>query len=188
MRTRRRLLATLIMGLLIFAARGGAAPVTPGTCEAHAEFHDLDFWAGDWDVYDSASNEKVGTSLIRKILKGCALSVDWRDSEDGSEIQEVFFYETARSTWHQVWISDAGPTKERQSTGEHAKGSWRFIGEVRQLDGRTHLDRSTVTALPAGRVHQVIDVSYDGGETWRKTFDGEYRPGKRSGSAATANP
>ena len=40
-------------------------------CES-SEFHQLDFWIGDWDVV-GASGEKIGANRIDRILKGCAV-------------------------------------------------------------------------------------------------------------------
>ncbi|MGH9440978.1 MAG: hypothetical protein ACRD16_01760 [Thermoanaerobaculia bacterium] len=165
-------LAAAIMGLSAARlARAGAA----GLCESDPAFHRLDFWVGDWDVYDSGTSVKAGSSALKKILKGCAISVDWLEADGKGEIQELFFYEKARDLWHQVWISDAGPTKERRATAGGPAGSLRFLGDVLMLDGRSYLDRSTVTPMPAGGVHQLIEISRDGGSTWQATFDAVYR-------------
>jgi hypothetical protein len=159
------------------------ARAEPAPCEADSSFHRLDFWVGDWDVYDP-SGAPAGRSVLEKILKGCAISVDWHEADGSGEIREIFFYEKARKTWHQVWISDAGPTKERGSIEEGPGGSVRFLGEIHELDGRSHLDRSTVTPGKDGGVHQLIEVSTDGGSSWRTVFEGEYRPRGRPPAVA----
>jgi len=162
-----------VMLAVLSSSRGLAADASP--CEADPAFHRLDFWIGDWDVYDSPGGGKAGRSVSKKILRGCAVSVDWNEANGSGEIQETFFYEKARRTWHQIWISDAGPTKERRSIEDGPGGSLRFLGEVLALDGRSYLDRSTVTPIHDGRVHQTIETSRDRGATWRTVFDGEYR-------------
>ena len=158
---------------IVFPAPGAGAEASP--CQADPAFRRLDFWIGDWYVYDSPGGGKAGRSVLKKILRGCAVSVDWTEADGSGEIQETFFYEKARKTWHQVWISDAGPTKERRSIDDGPAGSLRFLGEVLQLDGRSYLDRSTVTPTKDGRVRQVIEMSRDRGATWRTVFEGEYR-------------
>jgi len=164
------------LGIAVLLAGGAwAAPPPPAPCEADPAFHRLDFWIGEWDVVDPATDERLGTSVLRKILRGCAITVDWHEADGSGEIQETFFYEKARKTWRQVWISDAGPTKERRSIDDRPEGSVRFLGEVLQLDGKSHLDRSTVTPLQNGRVRQTIEISRDGGSTWQPMFAGEYR-------------
>jgi hypothetical protein len=39
----------------------------------------------------------------------------------------------------------------------------------------SHMDRTTLTPLAGGRVHQVIEISRDGGKNWETVFDAEYR-------------
>jgi hypothetical protein len=48
------------------------------------------------------------------------------------------------------------------------------------LDGGSHLDRTTLTPLPGGRVHQVIEISRDAGKTWEIAFDAEYRQAQQN--------
>jgi len=167
----------ILASLLAGAAR--AALPAPSPCETDSGFRALDFWVGKWNVYDSGTGERAGTSVLKRILRGCAVSVDWHDADGGGEIEELFFYEKARKTWHQVWISDTGPVKERHSIDGLPDGSVRFLGEVLRLDGTSYLDRSTVTPLASGGVHQRIEISRDGGKMWQTTFDGEYRRARR---------
>lgn len=172
-------LANLAVFLAAASSRAGVPPPpAPSPCETDAAFRTLDFWVGKWDVYDTETGKLAGTSVLRKILRGCAISVDWHDSDDGGEIEELFFYDKARRTWNQAWVSDAGPTKERHSIEGLPDGSVRFLGEVIRLDGTSCLDRSTVTPLPGGSVHQRIEISRDGGKSWEPAFDGEYRRAK----------
>jgi hypothetical protein len=70
---------------------------------------------------------------------------------------------------------DAGPIKEKLLVEEMIGGGIRFQGEILHLDGKSHLDRTTLTPLPGGRVHQVIEVSRDAGKTWEAVYDAEYR-------------
>jgi len=74
-----------------------------------------------------------------------------------------------------VWVTDAGPIKEKQVIEELKDGSVRFQGEIPHLDGSSHLDRTTLTPLPGSRVHQVIEISRDAGKNWETVFDAEYR-------------
>ncbi len=135
--------------------------------------HQLDFWVGEWEVFDGENN-RVGTSVLAKAMNGCAIDVHWLDP-DGSKVWEIFYYEIASKTWKQVWIGDNGATKERVRVDQLKDGSVRFLGEVRHRDGTSHQDRSTVTPVAGGNVHQVIETSSDGGRTWAVSFDAEYR-------------
>ncbi|MGD8867748.1 MAG: hypothetical protein PVI01_08960 [Gemmatimonadales bacterium] len=46
-----------------------------------------------------------------------------------------------------------------------------FQGEIPLPDGRTYLDRTTLTPLDGDRIRQVIEISGQAGVTWRTTFD-----------------
>ena len=94
---------------IVFPAPGAGAEASP--CQADPAFRRLDFWIGDWDVYDSPGGGKAGRSVLKKILRGCAVSVDWTEADGSGEIQETFFYEKARKTWHQVWSRTPAPRK-----------------------------------------------------------------------------
>jgi hypothetical protein len=72
-------------------------------------------------------------------------------------------------------VTDAGPIKEKVLSGEMKDGGVRFQGEILHPDGKSHLDRTTLTPMPDGRVHQVIEISRNAGKTWETVFDAEYR-------------
>ena len=147
-------------------------PVTAG-CEEPA-YHTLDFWVGEWEVFDSQDGSKAGQSDLKKVLQGCAIQVDWVGSE-GEHIKELFYYYKPKQQWIQVWVGDNGGAKQRQFVERSKDGSVRFQGEVALTAGGSYLDRSTVTPVRNGRVHQVIEISRDGGKTWQRRFDAEYR-------------
>jgi len=152
-----------------------AAEPHPSVCQQDSAYRQLDFWIGHWDVFNTGDGSKAGTSAIEKVLGGCALAVQWQETDGSGEVREVFYYQRAKKLWRQVWISDAGPTKERGLLDAQPGGVLIFQGEVPQLDGGSHLDRSTVKALPDGRIHQIIAISRDGGKTWQSVFEAEYR-------------
>ena len=155
-----------------------AAEPHPSVCQQDPAYRQLDFWIGHWDVFNTADGSKAGSSVIERVLGGCALTVQWQEADGSGEVRELFYYQKAKKLWHQVWISDAGPTKERVLVDVRTGGALVFQGEVPQLDGGSHLDRSTVKALPDGHIHQIIEISRDSGKTWQSAFDAEYRKQK----------
>lgn len=84
-----------------------------------------------------------------------------------------------RCHWKQVWVTESarrpGGVKEKHLLASLPDGGVRFQGEIRQPGGRILLDRTTLAPLPGGEVRQLIEVSADGGETWRPAFDARYR-------------
>jgi hypothetical protein len=147
----------------------------PHPCEGDPVYHKLDFWVGKWDVYDNHDGTLNGTDIVEKIVGGCALIENWREADGSGEGKSLFYFEQTKKVWKQVWVTDAGPIKEKQLVLE-GKDSIRFQGEIPHPDGGSHLDRTTLTPLAGGRVHQVIEISRDAGKTWTNAFDADYRP------------
>ncbi len=145
-------------------------------CEGDSTYRQLDFWVGDWSVY--VGDTLVGTNRISKVLRGCAVVEEWRDS-DGGEGRSLFYVEPALHQWKQVWVTDAalhfGGLKEKHLVSRLAGGGVRFQGELRRPDGRLILDRTTLTPAAGGQVRQLIEISTDGGTSWHATFDARYR-------------
>ena len=161
---------------LILAAAQVAATGAP--CAAEPHLHALDFWLGEWAVFEQ--DQKVGSNSIRSILGGCAIVESWRDVE-GNEGRSLFFPLPGESRWKQVWVTDhartVGGTKEKLEDVAYTKaGRVRFEGSYPgHASGERIQDRTTLTQEPDGSVRQVIEVSRDGGATWRATFDAIYR-------------
>ncbi len=140
-------------------------------CEADPAYHKMDFWLGSWVAF--AEGKKDGTDRIEKTLNGCALMENW-DDVDGHQGKSLFYYNPVTGKRKQVWVTDAGPLKEKLEVDAPGKGSVRFQGEIPMRDGGTILDRTTLTPLPGDRVHQVIEQSHDGGKTWEVGYDATY--------------
>jgi hypothetical protein len=154
-------------------ATGQPKSIAASACD-EPPYHALDFWIGEWNVFDSADGSKAGESSIQRILKGCAIEVN-RVGAEGEKVKELFYYNKPEHEWIQVWVGDGGATKQRQLLERSESAAVRFQGKVVHMDGRSHLDRSTVTPLPGRRVRQVIDLSRDQGNSWQVVFDAEYR-------------
>jgi hypothetical protein len=171
------LLFTLSITTSLRAQAGGGTPALPQPhpCEGEPAYHKLDFWVGNWDVYDNHDGTLNGTDVVEKIVGGCALVENWREADGSGEGKSLFYYQKAGKQWKQVWVTDAGPIKEKRLIEELNGGGVRFQGEIPHLDGTSHFDRTTLTPLASGRVHQVIEISRDAGKTWETIFDAEYR-------------
>ena len=162
-------LALLMFTLSSTSNVSGQSPI-PG-CHDPA-YGKLDFWIGHWDVY--VDGKLDGTDVVEKILKDCALVENWREADGSGEGKSLFYYVAATKSWKQVWVTDAGPLKEKQLIAEFPDGGVRFQGEIPHAEGKSHLDRTTLTPLPGGKVHQVIEISRDGGKSWQVNYDGQY--------------
>jgi len=160
--------------LLMLVLSGIAVPAAAQSpsCRDLPAYHQLDFWIGEWKVL--VGGQQVGTNRIESVLDGCAVFEHWRDGR-GREGKSLFYYSAEHRRWQQVWVTAIpGGIKEKAAVEGAPPGGIRLQGLVRQVDGSTVLDRTTLTPLPEGQVRQHIEVSGDGGRTWRTTFDAVY--------------
>jgi len=147
-------------------------------CKESPRMHALDFWLGHWDV--SQDGQLVGTNTVKTTLDGCAIFEHWRDAAGGQGMS-LFYYFRGAARWKQVWVTEqalaVGGTKEKSEQVEFtANGRIRFQGQYPAHEHeRTITDRTTLTREQDGTVRQVIEISRDGGHTWRTIFDAVYR-------------
>ncbi len=168
---RRWHVAALAFALAVAVPANAQAPAcadTPG-------FHALDFWIGDWQVF--VDTVEVGRNRITPILGGCAVREEWT-ATGGGRGESLFYYLPATDQWKQVWVTDRatarGGVKEKTLIERLDGGAVRFQGSIPVAGGGTYLDRTTLTPLADGRIRQLIEISTDGGRTWRATFDAVY--------------
>ena len=79
------------------------------------EFRQFDFWVGEWVVHDSTGKE-VGKNTITRVEGGCALTERWTSSS-GTTGRSLNYYSLADSSWHQVWVDNAGTVLELKGSG-----------------------------------------------------------------------
>lgn len=170
-------LAALLTSVL-FSASAQTPRARPASCDKDPTYHKLDFWLGDWDVFDLKSGERDGTNRIEKTLKSCAILENWTEASDHSEGKSLFYVVRATGTWKQIWVEDSGGTKEKRLLDSYVGEGVRFQGEIPHKDGTSHLDRTTLLPMSGGRVRQTIEISRDAGKTWATVYDAEYRPKK----------
>ncbi len=164
--------AAFVAGALVSAA-AAAQPSSP--CRATEISRNLDFWLGDWDVY--VGSTLAGRDIVERTLGGCAVTERWRDS-GGGEGMSLFALDARRQLWTQTWVTDdssmPGGIKVKVMRAR-APGTTTFQGEIEGKAGAVYYDRTILTALPGGRVHQQIQVSRDG-VAWRTGLEATYVP------------
>ena len=142
-----------------------AAPAKPPAdpC-AVPEFHQFDFWAGQWDVY-GPKGKQVANSLIEKVY-GCGIRENWMPFGGGGSLN---IYIPTDKHWEQFWI-DSGGTRATFIGG--LKGKEMVI----QGEWAGPLVRITYTPNADGSVRQYGEQSTDSGKTWAPSFDLLYKP------------
>ncbi len=103
----RSLFVLSIVGeILLSMASLGAKSVTSVPCSA-PEYHEFDFWLGDWDSFDFGTSKKDARVRVNRILDGCVIHEDYQ-SVDGHKGESFSIYDASRRVWHQSWVTNRG--------------------------------------------------------------------------------
>ena len=167
----------MIDGIAIAALLAASQAQAPANalCRATEVARNLDFWIGDWDVY--VGTGLAGRDTVERILGGCGITERWRDTA-GGEGMSLFAFDSRKDLWTQTWITGDSSVPggiKFKVLRVHTPASTTFQGEIEGQSGAVYYDRTILTALPGGRVHQEIEVSRDG-VSWRSGFDAVYVP------------
>jgi hypothetical protein len=159
-----------VVGLSAWPAVQAPAATASHPCSA-AEFRQFDFWTGRWDVFGPAG-KLAGHNTIASVQGGCALAENWTGADGGTGMS-LNFYDPADRRWHQSWMGSEGGAL-RLVGG--LKGSAMVLASdpVVRPGGTAVVNRITWTPLADGTVHQLWEVSRDGGRGWQVVFDGKY--------------
>jgi hypothetical protein len=143
----------------------------PVACSA-PEYHQFDFWIGDWD----ASNVDVPTTLearlrVDRILEGCVLREDYQDVH-GHKGQSFSIYDASREMWHQTWVTNRGELLLLDGTFQDGE----IVLSGHDIEnGRPTEIRGTWKSENGG-VRETAVRSLDNGKTWQPWFDLILRP------------
>ena len=168
---------SLVVAMILLAPQIAFAE-TAQVCRDGSNAKALDFWVGDWRVTDAKDASFQGEDRVERVLGGCAVIENWTGADANDQGKSLFFYDAGTHRWDQVWVtldtSRPGGLKQKSLVAVTPEGGTRFQGNLALPDGRTILDRTTLTPMKDGRVHQVIEDSKDGGTTWAVSFDAIY--------------
>lgn len=170
-----------LSGLFLFSpALTFAQETETSVCRATPEGRALDFWVGEYEVVSNDETaEFYGSNVIETTLNGCAIIENWT-SRDGGEGKSLFYFDAPANTWTQVWVtpdtSQPWGLKVKKMVGLYETGAIRFQSQQDLGEGKSYLDRTTLTPMEDGSFQQLIEISRDGGNTWQATFDAIYQP------------
>jgi hypothetical protein len=134
----------------------------------------FDFWLGTWDVF-SPDGRRVGTNRIEALLEGRVLQEHWQGN-GGITGTSLNARDATTGRWHQTWVDSSGSVLLLD--GEPRHGGMVLEGLTPNEADPTLSDRNRITWTPSAdgdEVHQLWEVSADGGATWTIAFDGRYR-------------
>jgi hypothetical protein len=137
----------------------------PVSCTA-AEFHQFDFWIGDWDVFDAGASTPSAHVIVDRILDGCVVREDYQGA-NGLRGQSLSIYDQSRQVWHQSWVTNRGQVLVIEGG---LRGNEMILTGVDSSKGPKGRVRGGWTPI-GGNVHEVAATSEDDGKTWTPWFD-----------------
>jgi hypothetical protein len=158
--------------LLSMIPLGAESPIS-APCSA-PEYHQLDFWLGDWDSFDFATSTKDARIRVELILDGCVIHEDYQ-STDGHKGESFSIYDASRKVWHQSWLTNRGQLLIIE--GNLEDGAMVLAGVDRTSSGEERHVRGIWKPVDGG-VRESAFTSIDGGKTWKPWFDLMFRPHK----------
>lgn len=163
------------LGLVIGVVAALASAAASAACES-ADHHRLDFWVGDWDVYDQpATGKPTAHATITSLMDGCVIH-ELYEGNSGVRGESFSIYDASRSAWHQTWVSNRGELLIIE--GGMRNGRLMFAGhQTLQNDQRREI-RAYWWHDKEG-VRESSESSTDGGKTWHTDFDIVFKPRRR---------
>ncbi|MEC9222556.1 MAG: hypothetical protein VYE56_01565 [Pseudomonadota bacterium] len=134
-------------------------------------FSDFDFWVGEWEVFDSATGEKLGEDIIQKIESGCLLLEHWK-SVSGGTGTSLNYYNPVTREWRQVWVSEGRYSID--IVGGIRSGSMVLEGSIYNFAGAVWDFRGNWTPRPDGSVRQFFEQFNHDSNDWATWFDRRY--------------
>ena len=141
------------------------------TCQCCTEAHDaFDFWLGDWNVYNEAG-KLVGTNKLVKLQNNCLIQENWTGTVTGTSFN---YYDTADSTWNQLWISSNGNILKLKGNAIN-HGVMVLKSDILEGEKGKYYNKITWTANDDGSVTQYWEVLNENDERIADVFKGIYR-------------
>jgi hypothetical protein len=177
-------LVIAISALSLAAACASAASTASPTAAAAAssakcsepERRQLDFWVGDWDVFNTADGVQYATSKIESINGGCGVSEAYSSPKapGGAYYGKSYSsFDRNDGKWHQFYVDSKG-NATWYTGGLEADGALTMTAPGKS--GSTQ--KMSYVPQADGSVRQIGAFSTDGGKTWNAGYDYTYRKRK----------
>lgn len=165
--------ASILVGLACQVPLGHATAGSVETPCSGAEYRQLDFWLGDWDVFDSDAPQgaTIARARIERIAGACAIH-ELYEQGDGLIGDSIVSRDAVSRQWQQTWVTNHGSLMV--ITGDFKDGVLVLAGDVHAGNGQTV--RHRISWQTRGEeVREWALVSKDGGQTWSPAFDVVFR-------------
>lgn len=174
----RSISAALVAGSVALAAVAGRvvpthspAVAAPQSCDG-PEYHQFDFFQGDWDTYDfGVPDSVIARNTVTPMLGGCAVREVYVQG-DGVQGESFSMFDASRHLWHQSWVTNHGSLLLLD--GRLDAGRMVLTATEHDKKGGTSLLRG-IWIPQHGSVRETAQRSKDGGKTWEPVFDIVFR-------------
>lgn len=162
-------------------AKSGAPPTRSEACDTpkHKQF---DFWLGDWQVFDGATNQLIAFDRVEKQFRGCVVQQDLVWLTDQFRRPDLDYRISGRSVsvmtgegWVMLWMDTYGSSGLVEG-GLQADGNMVF--QTRDSGPDRPRIKGVWQRGTDGTVRNTGYRSSDGGRTWNKYFDYVYKPNR----------
>ena len=170
----KNLSLTALLGSVVLTGAAWAqtaAPLAPPP--ATPVNHEFNFWLGDWDVFRTGTDQKIGDSRVESVSDGYGLQENWTSLGSPITGKSLNSYDAHAHEWQQFYIASNSGLKIYR--GNLVDGKMVLIAESFTLKRFRYLTRGTWTPNADGSVRQQFEISIDGGTTWQLNFDGLYK-------------
>lgn len=137
------------------------------------EYHQFDFWVGDWEVFNP-DGKKVGENRIERKLGTCMLMENWV-GQGPSRGHSFNVYNQSEQRWEQYWVDNTGGVIHFLGDWDAGAGQMKFQAEGKARDGMSVQYRLDFTPQKNGDVRQLWTARKKGAAEWDTLFDGLYR-------------
>jgi tetratricopeptide (TPR) repeat protein len=134
------------------------------------EFHQFDFWLGDWDVFSASGGPRQGTSHIAAEMGGCVVWENWTSASSSYFGKSYNTYNNNLHRWEQYWVDNAaGVIFFHGNLNNGVMDYW--TDDIVQPDGHKLQRHLQFIPMAAGKIRQFSQASLDGGKTWNTEYD-----------------
>jgi hypothetical protein len=161
------------LAIILAAVTAAATPAVPAKAPCAApEYHQLDFWIGQWNVYEKDTGKKSSTSRIESVMGGCGIGEHYEEPGDPAgpySGTSYSSYDRKDGKWHQMYVDTNGNV-------EWFSGSLDDGEMVMEAPGANNTLRKMVyRKLDDGSVEQIGTGSTDYGRHWKPMYDYIYK-------------
>jgi tetratricopeptide (TPR) repeat protein len=134
------------------------------------EYHQFDFWLGDWEVQDPAGNV-VGHNAVTAEQDGCLIVEHWAATGGAQTGTSFNYYDIRDKKWHQLYLDNSGNAGAFPAmSGELKENKMILLTN----DPGNSISKWTWYAVSPNHVRQMAEQSTDNQKTWQITWDSIY--------------